>query len=130
MKTKNIYLTIWQEFGNSNVRQLQIRQVCSAGKLLLFLIFSIMNPNEQNPTTPRRIECKVTDLLVRFREILNRTDSTQQDVHDTILALYDKEFLNEKESGLVTEILNAFLSLSFVLKANPEEIDKFIEYYD
>tara|TARA_R110002074_G_scaffold390803_1_gene574904 strand:+ start:1224 stop:1469 length:246 start_codon:yes stop_codon:yes gene_type:complete len=78
----------------------------------------------------RRIECKITDSLVRFKYVLNQKETTQQDVHDIILTLQDKDTLNEEESVLIQKVLNAFLSLSFIIKANEEEVDKFIEYFD
>lgn len=78
----------------------------------------------------RRIECKISDSLVRFRSVLNRKDTTQQEIHDIILTLQDKDCLNDDESNLIQKVLNAFLSLSFIIKANEEEVEKFIEYYD
>lgn len=78
----------------------------------------------------RRIEAKLSDSIVRFRSVLNKNDNTQQEVHDIILNLQDREILRDEESELVQKILHAFLSLSFIIKSNQEEVEKFIEYYD
>lgn len=78
----------------------------------------------------RRIECKITDSLVRFRKVLNEKETTQQDVHDTILTLQDNDCLSDEESILIQKILHTFLNLSFIIKGNEKEVDKFIEYYD
>lgn len=78
----------------------------------------------------RRIESKITDSLVRFRQVLNERENTQQEIHDTILSLQDKDCLSEEESLLVQKVLNAFLSLSFIIKGNEKEVEKFIEFYD
>jgi hypothetical protein len=78
----------------------------------------------------RRIECKITDSLLRFKNVLNRSDNTQQQIHDCLFTLKDGDCLSDEDSQLISEVLNAFLSLTFTLKANPEEIERFIEYYD
>lgn len=79
----------------------------------------------------RRIECKISDSILRFKTVLNARENMQQEVHDLILSLQDNDScLTEKDANLVTKILNAFLSLSFTIKANEKEVDKFIEYYD
>jgi len=89
-----------------------------------------MEKNTNTVFTPRRIECKITDSLVRFKQVLNSRDTTQQDVHDIILTLQDKDCLNDEESSLIQKVMNAFLSLSFIIKANETDVDRYIEYFD
>jgi len=47
-----------------------------------------------------------------------------------ILTLQDKDCLNDEESNRIQKVMNAFLSLSFIIKANETDADRYIEYFD
>lgn len=87
-------------------------------------------PNKTESTnTIIGVETNIADSLCRFVDVFNQTPNGQKQLHDAIYHLENSDLLpNQKE--LMTKLLHASLSLSFLIIGDADRVNKFIEYHD
>ncbi|MFI1770983.1 hypothetical protein [Thalassobellus citreus] len=83
------------------------------------------NTEEQQETTA--IETKLAYWLDSFGGHLEFIPNAQQHLHDCLLSL-NEQIYSKKEQKVVAAFLNSALSLTFIIKDNPDKIKSFIEY--
>jgi hypothetical protein len=84
------------------------------------------NANSDNVTIPN-FEKQLAYWLDSFDGHLEFIPNAQQLLHDVIMSVKDQCY-NEKEVKVVKSFLNSALSLTFLLKDNSTDLQKFINY--
>lgn len=81
-----------------------------------------------NNTKKSKVEVLIADKLAKFVDVF-RGGYTQQQVHDAIYTL-ENDIPTPEQVQLINKLLNASLSLSFLLIGSEDAVDKFIEYHN
>jgi hypothetical protein len=113
-------------FGDSGCRNLR----GSYALILLIKNFILMrHPEKQDLTgvTVNKFETQLAYWLDSFDGHLEFIPNAQQLLHDSLLSL-DEQIYNDKEKKTIKAFLNSALSLTFLLKDNPTDLQKFINY--
>lgn len=113
-------------FGDSGCRNLR----GSYALILLILnIFIMRHPktNDLTEVTVNQFETQLAYWLDSFDGHLEFIPNAQQLLHDSLLSL-DEQIYNDKEKKTIKAFLNSALSLTFLLKDNPTDLQKFINY--
>ena len=89
---------------------------------------NIIPKTNENKQQTEPIEYKLAAWLDSFDGHLEFLPNAQQHLHDCILSI-DEQCYNKKESATAKAFLNASLSLTFLLKDNPDKVNSFIDYH-
>lgn len=128
-------------FNNNYIGVVSLCSFCSAirgccnlrGSYALILLilnnFLMQHPENENKTevTVNQFETQLAYWLDSFDGHLEFIPNAQQLLHDVIMSVKDQCY-NEKEVKVVKSFLNSALSLTFLLKDNSTDLQKFINY--
>jgi hypothetical protein len=95
--------------------------------ILLILKIFLMRNTEDKEVTINEFETQLAYWLDSFDGHLEFIPNAQQLLHDSLLSL-DEQIYNDKEKKTVKAFLNSALSLTFLLKDNATDLQKFINY--
>ena len=89
----------------------------------------MQHPENENKTevTVNQFETQLAYWLDSFDGHLEFIPNAQQLLHDSLLSL-DEQIYNDKEKKTIKAFLNSALSLTFLVKDNPTDLQKFINY--
>lgn len=85
-------------------------------------------PHLENNSQTDTIEAKLAYWLDTFEAHVNKTNNTQENLHDCIVQINEQNFTKAQKQA-ASDFLNDALSLSFLIKNYKEDVEKFISYH-